>query len=136
MPRPSYGLVHMQFNFFVACGGLFSVLLLHSSFSFVRLFRSHLVRLFLSSDFSVRLCSSFLLFRLFRSYSILFSVLLSARHLRGGGVFRQQGNFSRLPKLSRSTRTLILSGCASLSAAKKFVLKENLKKRNFWGQFS
>ena len=62
MAGPSYGLLQMQFIFFVACGGLFSVLFLHFSFSFVRLFCSHSVRLLLSSDFSVRLCSSFLIF--------------------------------------------------------------------------
>jgi len=54
--RPSYGIVHMQFKFFFACGVLFSVLPLHSSFRFVRPFRSFPVLQtfpFLSSGFSV-----------------------------------------------------------------------------------
>ena len=97
----------MQFNVFFACGGLFSVLLLHSSFPFVRLFRSYFVPLFLSSDFSVPLLFlfsalqtfPFLFVPLFRSsdfsarISFLFSVLLSARHFLDGGVFRSIGNF-------------------------------------------
>ena len=97
----------MQFNFFFACGALFSVLLLHSSFPFVRLFRSYFVPLFLSSDFSVPLLFlfsalqtfPFLFVPLFRSsdfsarISFLFSVLLSARHFLDGGVFRSIGNF-------------------------------------------
>ena len=38
--RPSYGLVQMQFKFFFACGALFFVLLLRSSATLFRLFRS------------------------------------------------------------------------------------------------
>ena len=93
-----------------------------SSSSLCSLFRSYVVPLYRSSDFSVRmsfplialqtfpfLCrSSLSLFRLFRSYvvplfrssdfsgprSFLFIVLLSARHFLDGGVFRSIGNFS------------------------------------------
>ena len=108
VPRPSYDIVvQTQFVFFCACGALFSVLLLHSSFPFVRLFRSYFVPLFLSSDFSVPLLFlfsalqtfPFLFVPLFRSsdfsarISFLFSVLLSARHFLDGGVFRSIGNF-------------------------------------------
>ena len=107
MACPSYGFVQMQLDFFVACGALFSVLLLHSSFPFVRLFRSYFVPLFLSSDFSVPLLFlfsalqtfPFLFVPLFRSsdfsarISFLFSVLLSARHFLDGGVFRSIGIF-------------------------------------------
>ena len=92
---------------FFACGGPLSVLLLHSSFPFVRLFRSYFVPLFLSSDFSVPLLFlfsalqtfPFLFVPLFRSsdfsarISFLFSVLLSARHFLDGGVFRSIGIF-------------------------------------------
>ena len=54
--------------------------LFRSSVPFLRLFRTSFVPLFRSSDFSVPI-------------SFLFSVLLSARHVLDGGVFRQQGNF-------------------------------------------
>ena len=58
----SPGFVQMHFNFFLACGALFSVCLLHFSLPFVKLFHSlsvlQLIRssffpLFLSSYFSV-----------------------------------------------------------------------------------
>ena len=90
-------------NFSVACGALFSILLFRSSdfsvslrflcsalqtFPFLvrstcslfRLFRSHVVPLCRSSDFSVPI-------------SLLFSVLLSTRQFLDGGVFRSIGNF-------------------------------------------
>ena len=40
-------------HFFLACGALFSVLLLHSSLSLFRLLRSYVVPLYRSSDFSL-----------------------------------------------------------------------------------
>ena len=66
MAGPSYDIVQMQFNFFFACGALFSVLRLHSSGILVRLFRSSSVL----QTFPFLFRSSFLLLRLFRSYFV------------------------------------------------------------------
>ena len=88
-----YVIVYMQYSW-------------HSSFLFVRLFRSYFVPFCLSSNFSVPLLFlwsalqtfPFLFVPLFRSsdfsvpISFLFSVLLSARHFLDGGVFRSIGN--------------------------------------------
>jgi len=67
---PSDSLVHIIILFIFACGVLFSVLLLHSSFRVAKLFRALFVPLFGSSDFSVPTW-------------FLFAVLVSALHTSG-----------------------------------------------------
>ena len=80
----------MQFKIFFSCGELFSVLLLHSSFAFVKLFCSSVVPLFRSSEFSVPFSAPQTVPFFFDSS---FPLVSTFRQLRDGGVFRQQVNF-------------------------------------------